>query len=397
MFGPDITAYYQKAEVPLGNEIEKTSEEKVAHFDKEQWIAYLIEKYKLTLIEIDGTREPHLKDVEGSTVAVRYRLPVVPSETLELIFQHKLGSSLISTSHSIEDISYNSVGGYLTIDSPADPNVVNGQKKFLHDQIQSWNNDIEVNNEAFSRLARQLVEKRISDLTKKRQTLDALEQATGIKLIRKADLQSVIPVSIRVKKVIEPLRLQDREQRFTLDEESLAGILELLNNQGRQFERTPTVFARLKEEDLRDIMLSSLNAVFEGKAVGEAFQGLGKADIHLRISKGEIFIAEVKWWDGPASTTKATQQLLERLTWHESSGVVVILSRNADFGEVRKSLRNMILTIPGASGVVKEIESNHLSCRFNLPSDVSKQVDVRYLVYNLFTTRPSGRSAMSSR
>jgi hypothetical protein len=374
-----------------------TPDETVARLDKEQWIAYLIEKYGMTLIEIDGTREPHLNEVEGSTVTVRYLLPVVPSETLELIFQYKLGSSLILTSHSVDDISYNPVGGYLTIDSPADPNVVNGQKKFLHDQIQSWNNDIEVNNQDYSRLARQLVDRRISVLIEKRRSLDALEQATGIKLLRKADLHSVIPVSVRVKKIIEPLRVRDREQRFTLNAETLAGILELLNNQGRQFERTPTVFSRLKEEDLRDIMLSSINAVFEGKAVGEAFQGLGKADIHLRISKGEIFIAEVKWWGGPASTTEATQQLLERLTWHESSGVVVILSRNADFGGVRKSLKNMILTIPGASGVVKEIEPNHLSCRFNLPSDVSKQVDVRYLVYNLFTTRPSGRSAMKNR
>jgi hypothetical protein len=158
MFGPDIGDYYHKAEEPLRNEIKVTPDETVAGLDKEQWIAYLIEKYGMTLIEIDETRKPHLKEVEGSTVTVRYRLPVVPSETLELISGHKLGSSVISASQTVEDISYNPIGGYLTIDSPADSNVVNTQKKFLHDQIQSWNNDIETNNQAFIRLARQLVE-----------------------------------------------------------------------------------------------------------------------------------------------------------------------------------------------------------------------------------------------
>jgi len=95
-----------------------------------------------------------------------------------------------------------------------------------------------------------------------------------------------------------------------LDRDKFEAIVELIDNQGRQFERTPTAFQALSEEALRNIILSSLNAVFEGAAVGEAFQGVGKADIYLRISQGQVFVAEVKIWDGPASLAEVVAQLL---------------------------------------------------------------------------------------
>jgi len=40
-------------------------------------------------------------------------------------------------------------------------------------------------------------------------------------------------------------------------------VIRLIDAQGASFERTPEVFAKLGEEDLRDIILSMLNAIFE--------------------------------------------------------------------------------------------------------------------------------------
>lgn len=39
------------------------------------------------------------------------------------------------------------------------------------------------------------------------------------------------------------------------------------------------------EEALRDVLLVSLNSIFEGKATGETFSKRGKTDIYLNINK----------------------------------------------------------------------------------------------------------------
>jgi len=92
-----------------------------------------------------------------------------------------------------------------------------------------------------------------------------------------------------------------------LERDKFVGIVEIIDNQCRQFELTPTAFQGMSEEVLRDVMLSSLNGVFAGAAGGEAFRVLGKTDIYLRITQGEVFIAELKVWSGPASLAGGTR------------------------------------------------------------------------------------------
>jgi hypothetical protein len=116
-----------------------------------------------------------------------------------------------------------------------------------------------------------------------------------------------------------------------LERDKFEAISEIIDNQCQQFERTPTAYQGMSEEALRDIILGSLNAVFEAAAVGEAFQGLGKVDVHLRISKGKVFVAEVKIWGGPATLAEVVQQLRDRLTWRDAYGVAIIVSKNTDF------------------------------------------------------------------
>ncbi|MDP2743781.1 MAG: hypothetical protein Q8P00_01785, partial [Dehalococcoidia bacterium] len=167
--------------------------------------------------------------------------------------------------------------------------------------------------------------------------------------------------------------------------DKFAAILELLDNSGRQFERTPQSFQQLTEEGLRDIVLGSLNAVFEGAAGGETFQGVGKVDIHLRISQGEVFVAELKFWDGPDSLRMVIGQLLGRLTWRDGYGVAVVLSRNARFTEVLGSVREALPTAAGyGAGTLRERAANHFVARFSIPSDSARMATIHVLVYNLY-------------
>src|SRR5207253_7346764 len=108
----------------------------------------------------------------------------------------------------------------------------------------------------------------------------------------------VIPTAVRVRQKVAPVvpPRSKPQERPILERDKFDAIVEIIDNQCRQFELTPTAFQGLTEEALRDVVLSSLNAVFEGAAGGELFRVLGKTDIHLRISRGEVFIAELKVW-----------------------------------------------------------------------------------------------------
>lgn len=184
-----------------------------------------------------------------------------------------------------------------------------------------------------------------------------------------------------------------RQQRPVLESDKFTAILELIDNQCRQFERTPQAFNQLTEEGLRDVLLSSLNAVFEGAAGGETFQGTGKVDIHLRIAQCEVFVAEVKFWDGPASLREVMGQLRDRLTWRDSYGVALVLSRNAAFTDVLKTARGTIQEEEGfVGGSLREWTANHFAARFTLPSDAARQVEIHVLVYNLYVPQPGRRA-----
>lgn len=348
---PSISSYYEWAIKKLRREVEEASESYVLNVDIEEWTTYLEKKYGMEAIQFDETRQEELYELGGIPPRLVLHVPVMPSDTIEVIMKSGLRGQTASVAFSSTRIRYNDIRATLTIDCEATDGGVISTRDKLHKQVQWWNESIERNNEGFPAQVKRIVERRHQEVLQKHRDLDALADKVGIPLRKKIDSHEVIPTALPTKKRIRPVMPEARrKKRPFLDRDSFDAIIALIDNQCRQFERTPVVFAAHGEEDLRAIILSSLNAVFEGHAVGEAFQGLGRADIHLRISKGELFIAECKYWDGSSSVAKATKQVLERLTWHESYGVVIVFSRNVDFGRVRNSLAETIPGLPHYSG-----------------------------------------------
>jgi hypothetical protein len=85
-------------------------------------------------------------------------------------------------------------------------------------------------------------------------------------------------------------------------------------------------------------------------------------------------------------------QLLERLTWRDSFGVGIVLSKNADFGAVLRAIEAALPNLPNVvKGSFSKPGENIFAARFSLPSDSSKQVEIQILAYNLHTPRPSRR------
>ena len=66
-----------------------------------------------------------------------------------------------------------------------------------------------------------------------------------------------------------------------------------------------------------------LNGNYEGQAAGETFNYQGKTDILIRSGDRNIFIAERKFWNGPAKPTKTIDQLLGYLSWRDSKAAIL--------------------------------------------------------------------------
>ena len=119
-----------------------------------------------------------------------------------------------------------------------------------------------------------------------------------------------------------------------LDLQHYEHILDVIQNMVLVMERSPSAFQTMSEEDLRQHFLVQLNAQYEGAATGETFNYEGKTDILIRANAKNIFIGECKFWDGPASLTRAIDQVLGYASWRDTKVAVLVFNRGGTFTDV---------------------------------------------------------------
>jgi hypothetical protein len=185
-----------------------------------------------------------------------------------------------------------------------------------------------------------------------------------------------------VKRIMPSLPAKTEE--YVLERRKVLDIIYVLDNQGRQFEKTPYSYKTLGEDDLRNILLVNLNSIFEGRAVGEAFSNLGKADITLNIDKGNILIMECKIWGGISKHFDAVTQLISYLTWRHNYGIVINFCRVKDMSKI---IRNTAEEISKHNTFFRNGKiscETHFSTVHKSPSDADKLIEIHHLFYNLF-------------
>src|SRR5262249_44879163 len=67
---------------------------------------------------------------------------------------------------------------------------------------------------------------------------------------------------------------------------------------------------------------------------GETFNFEGKTDILIREADRNIFIAECKFWRGPATVTSTLDQLLKYLTWRDTKTAIILFNRTGNLSAV---------------------------------------------------------------
>lgn len=144
--------------------------------------------------------------------------------------------------------------------------------------------------------------------------------------------------AITVKKRLVPSRISSAKPVAPepgIDERIFQDILTILRFMGRTFEETAKTFAKLGEEDLRNVFLAALNGYFEGEVSGEVFRKSGKTDICIKEGEGAAFVAECKIWKGKESVLKALDQLLGYLTWRDCKASIIVFNKgNVRFSKI---------------------------------------------------------------
>jgi hypothetical protein len=168
-----------------------------------------------------------------------------------------------------------------------------------------------------------------------------------------------------------------------LDEETYRQILKIMDGMAHVMERSPSAFAKMGEEDLRQHFLVQLNGQFEGAASGETFNFTGKTDILIRVQDRNIFIGECKFWGGEKAFLDTVTQLLNYLSWRDTKAAVIIFNRNVDFSGMLKAMEAAISKHPNLKrGPTKESETRY-RCVFGNPADANREVIVTVMAFNV--------------
>ena len=172
-----------------------------------------------------------------------------------------------------------------------------------------------------------------------------------------------------------------------LDAREYENILAVLSNMVQVMERSPTAFADLGEEALRTHFLVQLNGQYEGAASGETFNGSGSTDILLQTDGKSVFIAECKFWDGPATIGGCVEQLLDYATWRDAKTAILIFNRRKDFSAVLEQIPGALAAHASVKGAVQKMGDTVFRFRVQLRDDASREMVVTLMAFDVPTDR----------
>lgn len=389
MISMSLNDYYRAAYSSIRAELQEMETARLIHTEKSEIVEYFLQKYKLPILEKDDSRDIQVEHGRGyrSTIPVRVQYPLKPADKIVQTAQSQpsVWTHLGGINVSFDRITCSFRGDIeVSISSPEGARSPQDVIDRIELNIKQINNDVNGGNSGIARTASEICDQFRKMREDEVKAFDRWIEKTPVKIIRKTDSKA-IPFEIQIKPTIRPVLpdLKIEKEPF-LTRESLSSVIELINNAGLAFERTPKAFSKLEEEDLRDVLLSTLNAVFKGEATGETFSKSGKTDIHIRFSAKDLLICECKFWDGEKSYTEALEQLFSYLTWRESYGILITFSKRSTFSEVVTKAMDVISAHPTIiSESIKKMSDSYFTTIHSFPDDKAKRIEIHHMLFNL--------------
>ncbi|GAA5011593.1 hypothetical protein FNZ56_00375 [Pseudoluteimonas lycopersici] len=173
------------------------------------------------------------------------------------------------------------------------------------------------------------------------------------------------------------------EPEPTMSVEHYEHVLTVIQNMTQVMERSPSTFATMGEEALRDHYLVQLNGQFEGQATGETFNAGGKTDILLRIDGKNVFIGECKFWKGKKVYQETIDQLLGYSSWRDTKTAILIFNKNKNTSKVLEEIKATSETHEFYKRTLNWKHQSGYRYVMHHPADANRELILTVLVFDI--------------
>ncbi len=351
----DLVAILENHRKKLGEDIESLSEDYVLKVNEEEYIKQKVASETLQPLSIESGvevvrdyEEPRTRQGNFNTYIER-----VPCLDVSLRFFGDKDLFKMRQNRYNEPpkgrISGNDICATFTIGQGETPESTRRSIDRWEQRIRSHINDQRPHIEAWTNNLAQLISGHFRATKERYLKKNELVASIGLPIRRRGGENGTYSVGLPPKRInistpTPPLTVPPGQYspHPSLDEQSYQDILSPIRWTGRTIERDPAAYASLHEEHLRTQFLALLNGSFEGQGTGESFSVNGKTDIMLKVKDRPVFIAECKFWGGPAGFNKIIDQLTSYLTWRDSKTAILLFVRNADVAPVLDQIPQLV-------------------------------------------------------
>lgn len=250
------------------------------------------------------------------------------------------------------------------------------QLKSITDAIGYANNDVNAFNSSLRADARGLIEKRRSKV----QAFFDISTMFQVPIEKTEHAKTHLPLTRRISPITKKYQ---SESYYTISDKDYIDIISSLKHICSTYERTPSSYKSLQEEDLRNTLLAALNSSYLGRATGETFRNHGKTDICIEADDRAAFVAECKMWTGKKAVSKAIYQLDSYLTWRDCKTALICFVRRKDFLSITETLEATLREISSINSVVP-IDKNEYKCVLHSEANPGLKIEMRVLLFNMY-------------
>jgi hypothetical protein len=411
---PSIADYYRKVFAGIERQILGEKDESIIGTNIDELAEYYYSNNCLSPIEFDTERQEqmeHRKELRIVKAQERERgyqsmgdtkieyesiivtIPIIPNKNLEKIWELQtstfdwegepntnLGTDIVLFSIDIKGYGFN----YNNDDEIASR--IRREKEKIQVWINRRNDDIRNENKKLESSIKPLIEERKRKLTEDIQRINSLSQKINIPLKMKEN-EAVKRIQLDKSPLVKRVKpVATLPEEYVLDRDKVLDIISIIDNQGRQFEKTPKTYECFQEEGFRDVILVALNPIFEGRATGETFSGKGKTDIYLNIDKGNILICECKIWSGRELYNVTINQIRGYVTWRNNFGIIITFAKLKNFSKILEEIEDIVTKHPSYAKEFRKVSETHFSSYHVLEQDSFKNIEIHHLFYNLYSS-----------
>lgn len=378
-------------------EIIAKGKEYILKIDENEFINYLVDKYRLEplkiLYETENISTPTKSKVRRNDMWGEQFM--VEALTFNISYQFEGSAELFSirpnpytyASHDIEVHAKQKIVSFSLTIYRQDPEEFKKEKSNCYSNafrnLDNVNNHINQFNLNFEANIRSLF------LQEKNKYKVENDFFSAINVKVNENTKSIFTAPTIQKKIITQPTVQKNKEfssEPTMSHEMYNDVIKVIYDSGKSMEKKPALYIGKDEEGLRDQFLFVLETRYEGTtATGETFNRGGKADIILKFADdgSNLFIAECKFWHGSSEFLKAISQLFDRyLTWRDSKVAIIIFSKNKDFSSVLNTIKNDVSNHEYFTKYIGDKGESSFSYEFHLPQDKEKKVEVEIMAFH---------------